>query len=167
MDTTAARTCAAIDWAAWEPNMRATLLFIIHGGSVLLMEKKRGLGAGKINGPGGKIDPGESGLECAIRETEEELCVTALDAESVGVLKFQFIDGLGIHCEVFRATRFEGTPTETDEGIPCWHPLDAIPYHRMWQDDIHWLPGVLAGGRFSGEFIFDGDTMLDHQVRWE
>ena len=26
---------------------------------VLLIRKKRGLGAGKINGPGGKIDPGE------------------------------------------------------------------------------------------------------------
>ena len=42
-----------IDWNAWEPQQRATLLFVIHGGEILLIRKKRGLGAGKINGPGG------------------------------------------------------------------------------------------------------------------
>ena len=32
----------------------------------------------------------------------------------------------------------------------------------MWADDAHWLPMLLAAGRFSGRFIFDGDAMLDH-----
>lgn len=167
MAASSARTCDEIDWSTWIPTLRATLLFIIRDGQVLLMEKKRGLGAGKINGPGGKLDPGETAFECAIREAEEELHVTAHDAEMAGELRFQFIDGLAIRCHVFRATKFSGTPTETEEGKPLWCALDAIPYERMWQDDIHWLPGVLAGGRFTGEFIFDGDTMLDHRVRWE
>lgn len=41
--------------------MLATLMFVIDEarGEVLLIRKKRGLGAGKINGPGGKIDPGK------------------------------------------------------------------------------------------------------------
>lgn len=166
MASTSTRVCDDIDWDSWDPAIRATLLFIIHEGRVLLMEKKRGLGEGKINGPGGKIDPGESPLACAVRETEEELHVTALDPEPAGELRFQFTDGLSIHCYVFRATRFEGTPTETEEGKPFWCDLDAIPYARMWQDDIHWLPGLLAGGRFTGEFLFEGDTMLDHHIRW-
>ena len=70
-----------IDWKSWQPGVRATLMFIIDEAKreVLLIRKKRGLGAGKINGPGGKIDPGETSLECAVRETQEELGVTALN----------------------------------------------------------------------------------------
>ena len=49
-----------IDWTTWEGGMHATIMFIIRDGQILLIEKKRGLGAGKINGPGGKIDPGET-----------------------------------------------------------------------------------------------------------
>jgi len=57
-----------IDWASWTPTERATLLFVLRDGQILLIHKKTGLGAGKINGPGGRIEPGESAQEGAIRE---------------------------------------------------------------------------------------------------
>ena len=43
-----------IDWSTWKPTDRATLLFVVdrEKNRVLLIEKKRGLGAGKVNGPG-------------------------------------------------------------------------------------------------------------------
>ena len=44
-----------VDWESWEPEQVATLLFVIKDTEVLLIHKKRGLGAGKINGPGGKL----------------------------------------------------------------------------------------------------------------
>jgi mutator protein MutT len=68
---------------------------------VLLIHKKRGLGAGKINGPGGKIEPGETPVQAAVREAEEELRITPVDVEEMGTLRFQFVDGLAIHCVVF------------------------------------------------------------------
>jgi hypothetical protein len=34
----------------------------------------------------------------------------------------------------------------------------------MWVDDALWLPLLLAGERFRGRFVFDRDTMLDHEV---
>ena len=52
-------TPSPIDWTCWQGVIHATLMFIVKDGRILLIEKKRGLGAGKINGPGGKIDPGE------------------------------------------------------------------------------------------------------------
>ena len=52
-----------IDWTSWTGEILATIMFVIKDGQILLIEKKRGLGAGKINGPGGKIDPGETALE--------------------------------------------------------------------------------------------------------
>ena len=89
-----------VDWETWEPGMRATLMFIRVGDEVLLIEKQRGIGAGKINGPGGKIDPGETPLECAIRETQEELCVTATGVKKMGELFFAMSDMPDIHCHV-------------------------------------------------------------------
>ena len=40
---------------------------------VLLIEKRRGLGEGWYNGPGGKCEAGETPRECAARETREEV----------------------------------------------------------------------------------------------
>ena len=65
-----------LDWSTWQPDDRATLLFVVHADRILLIEKKRGLGAGKINGPGGRIEPGESPRQAAVREVQEEVGVT-------------------------------------------------------------------------------------------
>ena len=154
------------NWEEWRPTERATLCFVVRGGEILLIRKKRGLGAGKVNGPGGRIEPGESALACAIRETQEELCVTPVDPEWRGDLHFQFVDGYGLHCAVFTAGDCEGEATETDEAAPLWTPLDAIPFDEMWEDDVHWLPGVLDGRNFRGYFDFDGEIMLSNRVEW-
>ncbi len=157
----------SIDWATWTPQQRATLVFVIRDGQVLLIHKKRGLGAGKINGPGGRIDPGETSHQCAIREVQEELCITPIDVEPRGVLCFQFLDGLSIHCEVFTATDCAGEPQETEEATPRWTALDQIPYEQMWADDRIWLPLLLSGQRFEGRFLFDGEQLLAHELMVE
>jgi 8-oxo-dGTP diphosphatase len=156
------RRVAEIDWRRWEPVDRATLLFVVRGGQVLLIRKKRGLGAGKINGPGGRIEAGETPLQCAIREVREEVGVTAEGAARHGSLAFQFVDGYAIHVLVFRAEHCSGRARETDEALPLWTPVDAIPYDEMWADDRLWLPLLLERRSFEGRFVFDGDVMLDH-----
>ena len=161
----AARRVADIDWDRWQPRDRATLLFVLRDGQVLLIHKKRGLGAGKINGPGGRIEPGETARAGAVREVQEELGVTATGVSERGELAFQFVDGYSIHAVVFVANGCVGEPQETDEAIPVWVSTDRIPYHRMWADDPLWVPLLLAGQRFSGRFVFDGDRMLDHDLR--
>jgi len=154
------------NWAEWQPTERATLCFVIRDGEILLIRKKRGLGAGKVNGPGGRIEPGETPMECAIRETQEELGVTPLAPEWRGELYFQFVDGYGLQCAVFTAPDCEGVAIETDEAIPLWTRVEAIPFDEMWEDDRHWLPGVLEGKNFRGYFDFDGEKMLSRRVDW-
>jgi 8-oxo-dGTP diphosphatase len=159
-----ARSLEQIDWDTWRPVDRATLLFVVRDGRILLIRKKRGLGAGKINGPGGRLDPGETPLQAAAREVREEICVQPLDIHHHGELKFHFVDGYSIHVWVYRAGDFEGQPAETVEAEPLWFPLDRIPYEQMWADDVHWLPLLLEGRGFDGRFIFEGDAMLDHEI---
>jgi len=154
-----------VDWRTWNPTERATLLFILRDGHILLIHKKTGLGAGKINGPGGRSDPGETPMEGAVREVQEELCVTPTGVREAGELSFQFVDGYSLHGSVFSADGFQGELCETREAAPLWTPLDRIPYERMWADDALWLPLLIQRRGFQGFFIFDGDTMLDSLVK--
>jgi 8-oxo-dGTP diphosphatase len=154
-----------IDWASWRAEIHATLMFILSDGEILLIEKKRGIGAGKINGPGGKIDPGETPLECAVRETREELGITALRPVKVGELHFAMSDIPDILCHVYLARAFEGRPVETDEAKPLWCRLADIPYDRMWRDDIDWLPHLLDDRSFHGRFVFEGEDVIWKDVQ--
>lgn len=156
----------AMDWSTWQPRERANLCFIVKDGQVLLIRKKRGLGAGKINGPGGKLEPGETAHDAAVREVQEEIGVTPLSLENRGVLHFQFADGYSLHCVVFIARDLEGEPIETAEATPFWVPIAEVPLHEMWEDDRYWLPQVLAGESFQGWFVFDGDKMMSKRVEF-
>jgi len=155
---------ADVDWQNWRAQQPAVLLFVIKDEKVLLIHKKRGLGAGKINAPGGRIDAGETSLQAAIREVEEEVRVTPIGIEYCGELAFQFVDGLSIHVEVFRAGDCIGEPQETDEALPLWARIDEIPFDKMWADDREWIPLMLARKKFKGKFLFDGDKMLGHEI---
>jgi 8-oxo-dGTP diphosphatase len=157
-----------VDWAQWQPSMRANLIFLLENGKVLLIRKKTGLGQGKINGPGGKLEPGETALEAAVREIYEELHlrVAPEDCEEMGVLRFQFVDGLAMHVVVFRAFRYDGTPTETREAAPLWFGIDEIPFDEMWADDRYWLREMIGGRKFAADFIFSGEEMLWRDVRF-
>lgn len=154
------RSLADIDWTR-RSGVACTLVFVVRGGEVLLMRKKRGLGAGKINAPGGKLDPGETPLAGAIRETREEVRVTPHELAWAGRNRFQFTDGGAIDVDVFRASSYAGTPQPTAEADPFWVPLSRVPYAEMWEDDALWLPHLFAGRAFSGRFLFAGDRMLD------
>ena len=153
-----------IDWQTWEPEERATLMFVVQAGRILLIRKKRGLGAGNINGPGGRIEPGETPLACAIRETQEELLITPTGIREGGELFFHAEDFPRIHAHVFVASGYEGTPTETEEADPLWFPVNGIPYEEMWADDQYWLPGVLSGSRVRGWFTFTGVSVVDYHI---
>ena len=70
----------------WQPDHVGTLVFVRQHDEVLLIRKKRGHGAGKINGPGGKIDPGETAEQTARRELRAEAGVSAREWRPLGSL---------------------------------------------------------------------------------
>jgi 8-oxo-dGTP diphosphatase/2-hydroxy-dATP diphosphatase len=140
---------------------------IIHKDSkILLGMKKRRFGAGFWNGFGGKVKEGESIEEAAKRETKEEIGVVPLDLKKMGILKFQFKgepEILEVH--VFSCSNFEGEIKETEEMAPKWFKIEQIPFDQMWPDDKYWLPLLLKGKNFEGEFHFDGRKLIDYQIR--
>jgi 8-oxo-dGTP diphosphatase len=149
----------------WKPDMVGTLMFVVDAGKVLLIHKKRGHGAGKINAPGGKIEPGETAVECALRETLEEVGIKAIAPRLMGT--FKFVDQVSSQWlgYAFVATAYEGQPVETAEARPQWFEFERIPFALMWDDDQFWLPEILAGRAVTGEFLFDDGALLTHRLR--
>ena len=153
-----------VDWRAWQPAERAVLCFVRQEGRLLLIVKKRGLGAGRVSAPGGRIEPGETPAAAAVRETQEEVGITPINPRVAGDVQFAFSNGYNLACTIFVAALATGTPVETPEAEPFWQPEGEIPYDRMWADDRVWLPRLLAGQPFRGAFMFDDDRMLWHRL---
>ena len=68
-----------------------TLVLLREGTKVLLGMKKRGFGVGKWNGFGGKVEAGETVVEAAAREVNEEcgLTVETCDLGEIFILQSQ------------------------------------------------------------------------------
>jgi 8-oxo-dGTP diphosphatase/2-hydroxy-dATP diphosphatase len=144
-----------------------TLCLVRNGDQVLLGMKKRGFGAGRWNGFGGKLQEGEGIEEATVREMLEESGVKVFDLDRFGVLDFEFHDKRGNILEVhmFTTSNFEGEPTETEEMLPRWFRVSEIPLSEMWPDDAHWFPLFLEGKKFKGKFLFgENDTILEKEL---
>ena len=149
----------------WQPDLTGTLLFLAAEDRVLLIRKKRGHGAGKINGPGGKLDAGETPADCAVRETLEETGLSVQDPRLAALMRFVELEGEDWLGYIFVASRYQGQPRETAEAVPQWFSLSEIPYDEMWEDDRIWLPRILAGEIVAGDFLFRRGVLLAHRLR--
>lgn len=146
-----------------------TLTLVLQKDRVLLGMKKRGFGAGRWNGFGGKVEAGESIEEAAKRETKEECGIAIIKMEEVGVHHFRFekepYEVLEVH--VFRVDEYKWEPIETEEMRPEWFPIKEIPYDTMWPDDVYWFPLFLSGKKFRTEFLFgEGDKILEKKIEF-
>jgi mutator protein MutT len=143
-----------------------TLLFLRRNNQVLLAMKKRGFGAGKWNGAGGKLEPNETPTAAAIRECQEEVGVTPSDLQAVGEIDFydKAADDFHHHMHIFTAHKWDGDPTETEEMRPEWFAVNALPYATMWAADKQWIPLVLDGKTVHGTIIFNGDTLVSNDI---
>ncbi len=145
-----------------------TLVYLVKGENVLLIEKKRGLGKGFFNGAGGKVHEGENVEECAKRECEEELRVIPKKLEWRALLRFvNYVENKvseEIYVHVFLCEEWEGEPEETEEAKPFWFSISQLPWNKMWEDDVFWLPHVLKGKRVYAEFAFQNWKLLHGRV---
>lgn len=134
---------------------------------ILLGMKKRGLGEGRWNGFGGKAEIGEEIEEAALREMKEEINIVPKNLQKQGIITFYEADPEPLEVHIFSCTQFEGEPEESEEMRPKWFNVSGIPYKDMWPDDKYWLPILLSGKKFRGEFWFKDQDNTDKITKYE
>ena len=149
--------------------IQATICEIVKKGKILLQLKKTGkFGEGKWNGPGGKLDPGESPRQGVIREVKEETGLTILDPLLKGEINFYFGNKPKPDWTtyIFLVTQFTGEMKPNEEGGLQWFSIEEIPYRQMWPDDLYWLPEIIEGKTVKGTFWFNdvGENILKYEL---
>lgn len=144
-------------------KIETTLLLLRRENEILLAMKKRGFGAGKFNGVGGKIKDGENEVTAMLRETKEEIGIVPTKFEKVGKIDFIEFDkdekeNLIMH--LFTAIEWKGEPSESEEMKPKWFNIKEVPYDKMFADDKYWLPMILEGKKIDAFFEFDENWNL-------
>lgn len=147
-----------------------TLLFVVEPARILLGWKKRGIGAERYNGFGGKVESGELIEAAARREFREEVGAEAGRLELVGRLEFTNQANSEIaDVSIYKTPTYSGELKETEEMRPEWFAFTDIPYDRMWPGDNYWLSLILKNQKFTGKFHFelqDGGQLLNHNLKY-
>lgn len=151
----------------------ATLLFLVKRkdgaiAEVCLAMKKRGFGAGRYNGAGGKVEAGESIEDATVREVEEEFGVKVTEMKKCAEIAFSFAlkPEWNQLVHVYLSESWEGEPIESEEMAPAWVLVGDIKYDSMWPDDKIWLPHVLLDKYVTGAFTFgENDSILSQEIK--
>ncbi len=137
---------------------------------ILLGYKKIGFGQGKYAGFGGKVEPGETAGEAAVRELAEEtgiaVPVSALELGAILEFRFPHKPENEHRVHTFICRNWVGNAQESTEMIPQMFAVDQIPYEEMWDDAHYWLPKILAGDRFAAKFEFSPDNETVAKVKY-
>jgi 8-oxo-dGTP diphosphatase len=131
---------------------------------VLRNKKPHDIHAGKWNGLGGKLEPGETPEACVAREVLEEAGLVIRDPFLHGLLVFANFKDQDWYVFVFTATQFEGRLIDSPEGDLQWIPDEEMAGLRLWPSDHIFMPWIGNGRFFSARFQYEGDVMLGHQV---
>jgi 8-oxo-dGTP diphosphatase len=123
-----------------------TLSFLLRNDQVLLLRVRsdRGAWAGKLNGLGGHIEPGEDVLRSARREIREEAGLAPGDLRLCGIVLIDTgrVPGIGLYVCVGELA--EDAPTRpTTEGELVWVPCDGLSLQPVVEDLPELFPRAL------------------------
>lgn len=146
----------------------ATLCYVKRSNQTLMIhrvKKENDMHRGKWNGLGGKLEPGETPEDCAIREIHEESGLVAANPMLKGILTFpKFANDEDWYAFVFVVRRFTGELIDSREGILRWIDDDNLLDLNLWEGDRIFLPWLERPGFFSARFVYQEGRLVDHGV---
>lgn len=106
--------------------------------------------------PGGHVEPGESFVGSVIREVWEETGLTIEHPTLCGIKQFQTKEGARYLVLFYKANRFSGTLTSSDEGEVFWLPREELDHSPLASDFAEMLK-VFEDDTLSEFYYLPGD----------
>ena len=106
-------------------NVELTTLCLVTDGTRVLLQNRVKADWRGYALPGGHVEQGESFVEAVIREMKEETGLTVIAPKLVGVKQFPIENGRYV-VFLFKAEKYEGELTSSDEGQMEWVDYDRI-----------------------------------------
>ena len=131
-----------------------TNMCMVKDGTKVLVQEKTD--AGGIIFPGGHVEPGEPIVDSVIREIMEETGLTIESLELCGVKDWMEEEGKRYVVFLFRADRFSGEVTSSDEGRVFWMEKDDV-LRSDWVWHMDGIMRILADGEFAELFLDSED----------
>jgi len=120
---------------------------------------------GKWNGLGGKLRPGETPEECAVREVREESGLTISNPSLRGILTFPaFQNEEDWYVYVFVASHPQGELVESEEGRLAWVEDHKVCELELWEGDPIFLQWLEEGRFFSAKFVYQNGKFVSYNV---
>lgn len=148
-----------------------TLIFIRYGDEVLLINREKGSWMGRWNGLGGKIEKGESALEGAKRECEEESGLKLDDFTFCGSFTWENKkdpnDKGNIACFMAYTDKRTPTPFKYREGILDWKKLDWImsPKNLGIAENLPlFIPHMFNNEILKYHCVYDGLELVEFKI---
>ncbi|MCH3961092.1 MAG: 8-oxo-dGTP diphosphatase [Solobacterium sp.] len=135
--------------------------YLIKDGQWLMLRRNRkqnDVNEGRWIGVGGKLEPGESMLQCMHREIFEETGLNALSLELRGIVYFTYTDHDAEKIYVYTCDSFEGSLKDCDEGTLQWINEDQILSLHLWDGDRIFLERILEGDHTTFCYQLSYDT---------
>lgn len=115
------------------------LVFLTYGDRLLLLQGgPTKWFAGRFNGIGGHVEPGEDVLSAARRETQEETGLAVADFDLVAVIHVHSGPPPGVMLFVFTAEVPSDEVVTSKEGILTWVSRESLQTLPLLED-LHWL----------------------------
>lgn len=148
----------------------ATLCYLRKDNHTLMVhriKKKNDMHAGKWNGLGGKLEPGETPEECARREIWEESGLMVKSLNLKGMITFPgFSNEEDWYTFLFVINDFDGELIDSPEGHLQWIQDDKLLALNLWPGDRIFIPWLDESGFFSGKFVYLDGELIEHEVNF-
>ena len=163
---------AAAPAAPWRRHLTTLVYAFAPDGRLCLVRRRKPPNAGLWSPPGGKLEPGETPLDGALRELAEETGLTGRTARLAAVVAEH--DARAGEAWLMFCVRVDvddpALGGDDREGTPAWVEVDAIPRLATPPADGHILAAVQAAATRPGvamlDVTFDDGRLGDVVARW-
>ena len=141
------------------------LVFLTRADQVLLLKgaPDKRLWAGRYNGLGGHVEPGETPYQAALREVQEESGLAPAGLTLRALIHVTMPEPPGVMLFVFVGEAPAGTPRASAEGASVWVSQAALAELPLVEDLYELLPRVLM----PGALVFGAYRFTDQGAQFE